>query len=198
MTLSEALEADLDPDGIEDNGSIYAGHDLSGLVVRHAVFRSVSFSGAVLADTAFSDTVFDSCDFSNVDLSSCHLTDVVFSHSRLTGALFRSSRLKKVCMKDCTVLYSSFDSSLFRSFSAASCDFSGSSFSSLQHRDSSLVSSVLCHVSFRGTPLAGLSLLQSQLDGIILSEDLRELRGASVDPAQAMDIMRTLGAVIIG
>ena len=32
----------------------------------------------------------------------------------------------------------------------------------------------------------------------LFSEDLKELRGASVDPAQAMDIMRALGAVIIG
>ena len=57
----------------------------------------------------------------------------------------------------------------------------------------SITASKLQRTSFRHTPLSSVSLASSDIEGIILSEDLSELRGARLDIAQALSVIRVLG-----
>ena len=66
----------------------------------------------------------------------------------------------------------------------------------MHHERLCLDGSVLSGSSFRGTGLDGISLIGSDISGISLSEDLRELRGASLDIAQVMDIARMIGITV--
>ena len=80
--------------------------------------------------------------------------------------------------------------------SIISSDFSESSFSSVKHDGLRIESSSLKSASFRNTPLASVSLASSDISGIILSENLSELKGAKLDVSQALDIAKLLGIEI--
>ena len=103
---------------------------------------------------------------------------------------------RNLVIEDCVGLYATFDSSFLKNVSISNSDFSESSFSECRTEGLSIVSSSLVRTSFRGTPLLSVGLDSSDMEGIILSENLKELRGARLDVAQAISIVRTAGAVI--
>ena len=156
----------------------------------------MSFTSASFYDSAISDTIFDSCDFSNADLSSCTIKNVTFRACRLTGALFSSSKLINTVFESAAAQYLSFEDSLLQNLLIADSDFTSSSFSRVKHSKLRIESSKLVSVSFVGTPLYGISLPSSDISGMILSPDMKELKGAVLDVSQCLDIARILGVEI--
>ena len=92
--------------------------------------------------------------------------------------------------------YASFDGSELKDVTFAGCDISEGSFSSVTHCRLSFSGCALHRTIFRSTPLAGIGLAASDISGIVLSENPRELRGAVLDAGQALDIVRLFGAEI--
>lgn len=55
----------------------------------------------------------------------------------------------------------------------------------------------LSRVDFFKTQLEGIDLSDSNIEGIMVSDTFRELRGLKIGPMQAMDLVRFLGVKII-
>ncbi len=53
----------------------------------------------------------------------------------------------------------------------------------------------LSHIEL--TKLIDIRFSSSDITGIVLSENLKELRGASLDTANALDIIKTLGVKVV-
>ena len=67
---------------------------------------------------------------------------------------------------------------------------------SCQWKQVELLDCSLSGVSFFQTPLSGLDLTSCRLEGLILSQDGGELRGAVVDRWQAAELAKRMGLVI--
>ena len=197
MSLIEALSEYSDAENVEEEGSSYEGESFDGVIIRSSVFRSVSFSSSSFHNASITDTVFESCDFSNVDFSSCSMLRVKMNGCRLTGAVFLSSRLRKLEILDASARYTSFDKAAIEDCLFRDSDFPDSSFSSIKHRAFSITHSDLSACIFRGTALSGLALKDSRIDGISLSDNLKELKDSSLDIEQSLAIIRMLGVNIV-
>ena len=68
------------------------------------------------------------------------------------------------------------------------CSFSDLSVEKMALTGCSLASSI-----FKGTPLQNISLCGSDISGIFISSDCKELRGAKLDIGQALDAARLMG-----
>ena len=145
---------------------------------------------------AKTDVIFDGVDLSGADFSECLLSNVSFKSSKLTGIHLSRCRIKKLIIEGCVCRYSSFDESAMADSRFSSSDFSSSSFSNMKISSSSILQSELSFSSFIRTGLASLDLSDSIIDGIALSEDLSEIRGAKLSFDQAITLIRGKGAVI--
>lgn len=99
-------------------------------------------------------------------------------------------------MEKCTFLYVSFDEGDMRNSGIYESKMNDGSFNSVNCRNVSIHSTSLSGTSFRDTMLSSLSLKMSDLGGIYLSQDAKELKGAKLDVSQALDIVKLFGVEI--
>lgn len=192
----EALSSDMEAEGFEIAGASFREESFDGCIIRSSVIRSSDMSGVSFRGGAFTDVIFDGVDLSGADLSECLLSNVSFISSKLTGIHLSRCRIKKLIIEGCVCRYSSFDESAMADSRFSSSDFSSSSFSNMKISSSSILQSELSFSSFIRTGLASLDLSDSIIDGIALSEDLSEIRGAKLSFDQAITLIRGKGAVI--
>ena len=178
------------------SGLSFSSEDFSGSIITDSLFSSCSFSSSSFRDASLSSVTFDSCDLSSADFSLCSIHRVAFRDCRLTGASFARSRIRELAIAGTSAIYVTFDESSIKKLRITSSDLSDSSFSECRADDAVIRDTLLCRTSFRGTMLSLFVLSGSDIEGIILSENIRELRGACLDVAQGLAVARTLGADI--
>lgn len=95
------------------------------------------------------------------------------------------------------MVYSVFDDSEMVKTGINESKMNEGSFSNVSLKDSYIHSTSLSGTSFRDTMLSSLSLKQSDISGIYLSSSFKELNGAKLDVAQALDVARIVGVEIV-
>lgn len=194
--LLSAFSSDMEAEGFKLENASFGSGNFTGCILRSSAIRSSDMSAVSFRGGAFTDVVFDGVDLSGADFSECLLSNVSFISSKLTGIHLSGCRIRRVRMENCICRYSSFDESSMMDSLFISSDFTSSSFSGMKVLASAIEKSVLSSVSFIRTSLIGLSLADSSIDGIALSEDLSEIHGAKLDINQAVALIRGKGADI--
>ena len=190
-----------DAGGLEIESVSFADADLSGYDLDDRTFRRVHFlrcrlSGRTWRGLSLIDCTLTGCDFSNSTLRDAYLCRTrlvdckglgltllhsLCRESALEGGVFRYLRAEDTDYTDCLL-----GPGDWREASCTDCRLKRVRLEELD----------LTRATFFSTPLAGIDLRSCTLDGLIVSDTLRELRGAVVTPLQAAALARLMGLIV--
>ena len=153
-------------------------------------FNRVRFSGD-LKKVKFIDCHFINCDLSNVELSQSLFHRVRFDQCKGTGSIFRKSKFKYTEFIKSQFSITDFSESTFENVKMTECNFTEGAFQSCRQSDFKTIQVDFTQADFTETSLTKMDLSGCNIDGLRLSPQL--LKGLTVDPIQALSLVRLLG-----
>ena len=171
-----------------------SGHKIPSLVARNSVFDHVSFANCRIPSFRLQDFRMVKCDLSNAVLHGFEATRVEFIGCRLTGMRASECHCHDVLFEDCDLRYVQLnDSEIRRSeFRASRLEESDLRGTDLQ---GAIFTNVILHrADLTQAKLRGADLRGAEIEGIAIQP--KDLRGAIVSVAQAIDLARLLGVII--
>lgn len=173
--------------------------DLSGTAAADISFdqvvcRRVRLAQAELRLAQLTDVQLDTCDLAGATLTKPQLRRVAFVGCRLLGAALLDARLDDVLVQrgngDAMRCWNSTLRSVrFERTALRGASFTGSDLAGVVFRDCDLSGADLRDTTLRGADLRG-----STISGVQVG--LRELQGAIVTPAQAIELAQLLGLAV--
>lgn len=200
LSQDELLAALTAPDAHVAN-TAFSGLELAdvaaaGTVFENVVFRSCTFERVNLSNCTFTDVLFSGCRFVRCDLGRSWLNRVDFRSCSAPGLSFLKGRLSGVSLVDSQLAYADFSETTVDQLVASETKLSEASFHATRLRRLALERCDLSRATFFRTSLSGVDLSACDISGLRVSSDLRELRGAIIDPDQAAELIGFLGIKI--
>ncbi len=200
LSQDELLAALTAPDAHVAN-TAFSGLELAdvaadGTVFENVVFRSCTFERVNLSNCTFTDVLFSGCRFVRCDLGRSWLNRVDFRSCSAPGLSFLKGRLSGVSLVDSQLAYADFSETTVDQLAASETKLSEASFHATRLRRLALERCDLSRATFFRTSLSGVDLSACDISGLRVSSDLRELRGAVIDPDQGAELIGLLGIKI--
>lgn len=192
-----AKDEDLDVENKYIKDQVYSNEDFSELNFSDMIFENCRFLECSFRKSGFVDVLFKSCDFSNSDFNEGYFSRVHFILSKGVGADFFKSIIKDTLIKDSNFKYANFDLTSFDYVILNENDFTNAGFSECKIRKLDINLCKFVMTNFFKTSLKGLDFSDSFIDGIILSDNFSEIKGAKVSEMQAMELAKLLGIIIV-
>ncbi len=179
-------------------------NDISA-VDEHIIY--ISASGTDFNRLRLDSCRFENCDFMGASFINCTLTRCTFIDCTFSGSYFRECTLSECSANGCSFTKSLFRKTEIRGGFYRYANFSDSVFEGSEITDAALAESAFIQVKLKktalrsvdlskcdvlGTPLKGIDLSECDISGLLLSENLRELRGARINTLQAAELVRLL------
>ncbi len=173
--------------------------DLGGQRAEYATFEATRFSHVSMSESNFPglsllDVRLEDCDLANADLYKASLQRVELVASRIVGLKAGGAEFYDVLFKDCKGSFSFFRSAIFKSVRFEDCDLTEADFGEADLSGVLFSRCNLTRCDMSGAKLVGTDFRGSNLDGLKVGLD--ELRGAIVDPSQALDFIELLGLFV--
>lgn len=160
------------------------------------IFENCIFNKVVFQKTYFRNCFFKNCDFSNCDFSNSTFSNCKFQNVKGVGTNFSDSSFKDIKINDCMLRYAVFTYSLFNICAIEQSDLTEAFIDNCKAKKLTFNDVSLIRANFYKTALKGIDLRTCQIDGMILSTEANELKGAVVDMMQAAELARILGVII--
>lgn len=173
-----------------------AEEDLSHMRFSAVVFENCVFQDCDFQKGEFTDVVFQSCDFSNCNFSDGYFNRVQFRSSKGVGAKFCGNTMLHTSMEDCNLSYANFDCSKLEHIRFWDSQLRGGFMTQCRCKAVEWNRVCLEQASFFKTGMKGMDFTNSDIKGLMLSDDCREVKGAVVDLYQAAELAKYLGVVI--
>lgn len=187
--LSESRDISIADRRIE--GVTVRGRAAGTLRVESSVFHRVSLADSTFGSILMKDVRFTGCDLANLETRGLSLVRVEFIDCRMTGFRAGEAECQDVLISEGDQRYSQFRFSRFKSAEFDACNFedadfqgtdlSGSLFRKCNLRNAEMSKAKLFNTDFRGSTVEGLHM------------NAEDIRGAVVDPSQAMIFASLLG-----
>jgi uncharacterized protein YjbI with pentapeptide repeats len=164
------------------------------VLFEQALLKRVTLARTQLISAQMIDVRCEVCDFAGAEWEKTHLTRIEWTGCRLMGMKLMEAQISDAVFKECHAEFLLFWSSAFNGARFERCNLSNASF---QDADLSGVVFKECDLSsadLRGAKLAGADLRGSKLDG--LNVGIKELQGAIIEPAQAVQVVGLLGIMV--
>lgn len=173
--------------------------DLSGQSADYASFEAAIFSHVRMMGSNFPglgllDVRLQECDLANAGLYKANLQRVEFLASRLVGVKASEAELQDVVFRGCKVGFALFRQATLKSVRFEDCDLGDSDFMGADLAGVVFSGCDLSRCDMSGATLLGTDFRGSKLDS--LKVGVEDLRGAIVDPTQAVEFVRLLGVVV--
>lgn len=184
---------------IEDDDIIetqlLTGCDLSSQAGARALFEQVLFQRGIfnntkLPRTRIIDCRFETCDLSQVVLEGARLSRVEFSGCRLIGAQWINAQLDDVSFKDCGLEGAVYSLAAFRAARFENCVLRNAFFDEADLTNVVFEQCDLSGAVLQGACLKGADLRGSKIGSLLV--DAQDLRGAIIDPRQALQVVALL------
>ena len=199
---------DLPPDGlaagsVRDRGRYdyfaLSDADLGGQAAEYVSFEEARFSNVSMKDSNFTglsllDVRLHECDMANASLYKANLQRVELVASRIVGLKASEAHFQDVLFKGCTGGFALFRSATFKSVRFEDCDLSEADFAGADISGVVFARCNLARCDMGGAKLVGADFRGSTIEGLKVGLD--ELRGAIVDPTQAVGFVTLLGLVV--
>lgn len=184
------------------SGAVYTDQTITAaqlerLETEDIRFVRCRFSESQFEKACFYRSQFENCDFSNCVFRDSYWKECVISDGRWNGANFDHASLHAVRMESVPMRYANFNEALLEGCSMQKCDLSDAGFAGVKLKKTVFSQINFCQADFFGTLFKGVSLADSQIEGVQLSEDMREVRGAKVSAEQAISFARRFGIIIV-
>lgn len=151
-------------------------------------FTNCDFSGTAFYASSFRQCAFSNCRFRNTYWKDCQLADV-----KLDGCDFRKSRLKNSTLEGVLMRYANFSDGVWEKDSFLNCSFREAFLTNLRIAKVELQNVDLSGADLFQTVLGKIDLSSCNIEGIRVSESVRELKEATIDAAQAVVLAKLLG-----
>lgn len=194
--VQQARQEDIDLTGLCIRGVCLDNEDLSGICFHGVILENCKFIGCCFERASFVDAVFQNCDFSGSDFSSCYFNRCEVNRCKWMGANLSAVMLRHVTMTQNNFVMVTFDYSKWNTVRATENDMSSANFYQCEFTQFQFGDTRLCGAVFFKTPLKGMNLTNAQIDGLVVSDRLEELKGAEVNLLQAVELAKLLGVII--
>lgn len=171
---------------------IHAAH----LEVKQTVFRGCRFTGCDFSEASFINVQFIDCDFSNSNFSDAYFKCCSFRKCKAVGADFYGSRINHVTFSECNFMGTGFDAAYMSFVKMENVDFTEAGFSKCRFANFWADNVCFCKVNFFKTSLKDIDFSTCDIEEIVLSDTMEELKGAKVHLAQAVALAKRLGIVV--
>lgn len=195
--ISEAKADDADVTGGYFKDAALIGIDLSGVCFKGVTFENCRFTGCKAPKSGFIDVIFKACDLSNGDFTDGYFKRCAFYSCKLMGTNLQNGGFQHVTLENCNGKYAVLDKSNWTLSRLSDSDFGDANISECKFKDVELAQVKLTKAVLWRTPLKNMNLTTCELGGITLSDDSAELRGATVNAMQAVELARLLGVTVV-
>ncbi|MDR2519831.1 MAG: pentapeptide repeat-containing protein [Eubacteriaceae bacterium] len=185
--------------------------------IKYTLFRNAAIMGAEFVNTDFSDVKFEKCRFSHSAFRKCSFSNTSFSNCDISNTEFVDTNLSLTEFVGSKCLGSSFYKCVMRNFALEDSNFGLANFNSCRFagflvRDTDFANGFLCEstqkqsafenvnfagASFVNTLLNGVDLASCVLEGAVFSDNIKELKGASIAFLQWIPFARHFGVKIL-
>lgn len=169
---------------------------LAGVDVRESVLENTVFRDSILDRASFLDVRFENCDFSNCRMVGAYFDRCQFVRCKCVGTDLHESIFRHVVWEESNLRYACLDQSKLTDACFRSVDFTEGSLSEAALKRFEAFDSRFIRNNFFKTALAGLDFSRNEFASPILSAALTELKGAAIDPYQAVELMGLLGVIV--
>lgn len=166
------------------------------LYFENVLFDHCTFSKVVLERCSFRNVVFDTCAFPNCDFSHSWFSQCEFKSSQLVGSNFGECKFIDFSIEKSALRYANITSAQFDKCAIVDCDLSDTFFAGCKLKSFETRESQYFRTEFFHTSLTDVDFSTCDLEGICVSENAEELKGAIVNVLQAIELSRLLGLTI--
>lgn len=177
-------------------GASLSEERIGPLDFENVIFENCRFSGCSFRKISFTDCLFKTCDFSNGKFENCRFKRCELSSVKAVGADFSESDLYDISLGDGNFRYASFDSVRLEGVSVGQSDFSEAALTACKMKAIFLSEVKFIRSNFFRTPLKGIDFTESVLEAPVVSDEGKELAGATVSLYQAADLAKLLGVIV--
>jgi uncharacterized protein YjbI with pentapeptide repeats len=168
--------------------------NISTFRIEGSVLERVQLAGGRFGCAVWKDARLVGCDLANLHAHRITLVRVELIDCRLVGFHATVLDWQDVLIREGDVRYSQFQGGKFRA-----CEFDGCNWQEADLQGADLTGSIfrscnLARADLRTTKLENTDFRKSEVDGMVVG--IGDLKGAIVDPAQAMIFARLLGLQI--
>jgi len=173
--------------------------DLGGHRAGYVSFEACRFDHVSMRDSEFPgmsllDVRMEECDLANLGVYKGQLQRVEVVASRMVGLKAAEAEFQDMLFKECKGEFALFRSATFKSVRFEGCDLTEADFGGADLSGVIFAGCKLDRCEMAGAKLMGADFRGSSIEG--LKVGLEELRGAIVDPSQAVEFVRLLGLVV--
>ena len=166
----------------------------SHIEIESCHFTNCQFRDCDFTKINFTDVIFDNCDFSNALLNEAVFHRTQWQQCKLVGSNLEGAFIRNSIFTECNCSYLSIPLGNLKTTQFNECLLKDSNFSktslSVAFNNCSLKQGV-----FTNTPLKGIDLSTSDIEGIYLLID--DIKGATVSKEQAIALARLLEVNIV-
>ncbi len=159
------------------------------------VFENCRFTDSDFKKSEFIDVIFRTCDFSGCSFESAYFNRCAFLSCKAVGGNLHRAFLQDVSLADSSLRYANFTLSKWRSVLVAHTSLAEAALEECAFKNIIFDKADLTRAQFFKTPLKGVDLSSSRIDGISVSP--YELNGAKVNAAQAAELAKLLGLIVL-
>lgn len=201
MTLEQWLIRAVDLEERLEN-LVIQGEELEGMAAEKVEFSKVRLENCRLVGCDFSraalwDVEFQNCDISNCNFEYSYWKQCSLKSCKAQGTDWKESSFRVCVMEDSKFDYASFNRCLMEQVTMRRSSFVSAAIAEARWKKVLLEEDRFDSTDFFKTSLSGVDLSNCDLSRLLLSDDLRELRGAKIDAYQAAEFARMLGMVIV-
>lgn len=166
------------------------------LDVKQTVFLGCRFIGCNFSETSFINVRFVNCDFSNSNFSDAYFKCCSFQKCKAIGADFYGSRINHVIFLECNFMETGFDAAHISFGKVKNTNFTEAGFSKCRFANFCVDCTCFRKVNFFKTSLKDIDFSTCDIEEIIVSDTMEELKGIKVHLAQAVSLVKRFGIVV--
>ena len=164
------------------------------IFLENCILKRVSFTRSKLFGLKLKDVQLIECDFANAEATAPKILRTEFLNCRLTGFHMPEADCQHVLISEGDAAFSQFRFSIFKTTEFNACNFTEADLQSADLRGAILKGCNFTQAEMTGAKLDGADFRGSRVEG--LTANAEDLKGAIVDPAQAMIFAELMGLKI--
>ena len=185
----DALYQNLRVDDLERESQRAEGVSFERVLLQRASFKDSKLIRASLYDTTLVMPNLSGCIFEGLIGERIVIQEARALGARLSGAVLDDLRVTGGDWRYALFLESRFKSSVFEGVNLREASFQGANLSGLR-----FIGCDLSRADFRDARLNGTDFRGSRIEGLLVHE--KNLRGATISPEQAIDLVHLLGVTV--
>lgn len=170
--------------------------DFFRLETRKSLFKNCVFHNCSFENACFIDVIFENCDLSNSSFRDAYFERCLFVSCKCTGLDMSDSVVKQTSFELSNFQYSNFNKAKMTDVLFSGIDFTEASMSEAKLNRFETTKSKFVRNNFFKTLLAAVDFTDNVLVAPTVSMPLAELKGAVINPSQAVDLIGLWGVIV--